>query len=71
MSVPSSPIRVLVAEAGGGAALPAPASPGRLPRGRRHRHVGYRDMRHDGYKKALRGFTTLEEIIETTMPEAE
>jgi type IV pilus assembly protein PilB len=32
---------------------------------------GYRDMRYDGYKKALRGLTTLEEIVESTMPESE
>ena len=32
---------------------------------------GYRDMRYDGFKKALRGLTTLEEIVEATMPEDE
>ncbi len=32
---------------------------------------GYRDMRYDGFKKALRGLTTLEEIVEATMAEDE
>ena len=32
---------------------------------------GFRDMRYDGYKKALRGITTLEEVIDATMPEIE
>ncbi len=32
---------------------------------------GFRDMRYDGYKKALRGLTSLEEIVEATMPETE
>jgi type IV pilus assembly protein PilB len=32
---------------------------------------GFHEMRYDGYKKALRGLTTLEEVIEATMPETE
>jgi len=31
---------------------------------------GFRDMRFDGFKKALRGLTTLEEVIEATVEEA-
>ena len=30
---------------------------------------GFRDVRYDGYKKAVRGLTSLEEIVEATMPE--
>jgi type IV pilus assembly protein PilB len=30
---------------------------------------GFRDMRYDGYKKALRGLTSLQEIVEATMPD--
>jgi len=32
---------------------------------------GFRDMRYDGFKKALRGVTTLEEIIDATIAETE
>ena len=32
---------------------------------------GFREMRYDGYKKALRGVTSLEEVVEATTPEAE
>jgi type IV pilus assembly protein PilB len=32
---------------------------------------GFRDMRYDGFKKALRGVTTLEEIIDATIGETE
>jgi len=31
------------------------------------RQEGFKDMRHDGFRKALRGLTTLEEVIEATM----
>jgi len=31
------------------------------------RQEGFKDMRHDGFKKAVRGLTTLEEVIEATM----
>lgn len=31
---------------------------------------GFRDMRYDGFKKALRGLTTLDEVLEATMAEA-
>jgi type IV pilus assembly protein PilB len=31
---------------------------------------GFRDMRYDGFKKALRGLTTLEEVIEATYVDA-
>ncbi len=32
---------------------------------------GFKDMRYDGFKKALRGLTTLEEVIEATFADAE
>ncbi len=32
---------------------------------------GFREMRYDGYKKALRGVTSLEEVVEATTPESE
>jgi len=31
---------------------------------------GFRDMRYDGFKKALRGLTTLEEVVEATYVDA-
>jgi type IV pilus assembly protein PilB len=32
---------------------------------------GFRDMRYDGFKKALRGLTTLEEVVEATVADIE
>ena len=33
------------------------------------RKTGFKTMRHDGIKKALRGLTTLEEVNRVTVPD--
>ena len=32
---------------------------------------GFHEMRYDGYKKALRGLTTLDEVVEATIADSE
>jgi type II secretory ATPase GspE/PulE/Tfp pilus assembly ATPase PilB-like protein len=32
---------------------------------------GFKEMRYDGFKKALRGLTTIEEVVEATVADVE